>query len=451
MNAVEKNLPDTIVAIATPIGTGALSVIRMSGPKALDVAVQCTGRSSWLPRTATLAYVRASDASPIDQALWTWFPAPASFTGEDVVEVSCHGGMLVTRRVLDCLTACGARLAEPGEFSQRAFLNGKMDLTQAEAVMDIISAGSDLALRAAQNQLQGEIGQRVSAQAQALIAVTARVEAYIDFPDEEISVGTAESMANEIDAIRRALASLAETADCGRLLREGIRTVIAGPPNVGKSSLLNALLGYERAIVSGVAGTTRDTIEERVLMGGLCLRLTDTAGLHDSDDPVECAGMERSFRAVEEADLLIEVADASCAPSDFLPADSVPLHILVLNKSDLGIHPAWKDIDRPYVAYSCLQRIGKEELEQTILSLVMRSNAISASDHIVAVNARHRHALQDTMTALQAAHASVMRGDSPELTAFELREALEYLGTVTGRIDTEDILDSVFSQFCLGK
>ncbi len=451
MSAVENNLPDTIAAIATPIGMGALAVIRISGPDALKVAEQCTGRAHWLPRTATLAYVRASDASPIDQALWTWFPAPASFTGEDVVEVSCHGGMLVSQRVLDRLTDCGARLAEPGEFSQRAFLNGKMDLTQAEAVMDIISAGSDLALRAAQNQLKGEIGQRISAQVEALIAVTARVEAYIDFPDEEISVGTAENMANEIDAISRELASLAETADCGRLLREGIRTVIAGSPNVGKSSLLNALLGYERAIVSGVAGTTRDTIEERVLMGGLCLRLTDTAGLHDSNDPVECAGMERSRRAVEEADLLIEVADASCAPSDFVAADNIPLHILVLNKSDLGIHPAWKDSGRSYVVYSCLNGSGKEELERTIVSRVMGANAISASDHMVAVNTRHRRALQDTRNALQAAHASVMRGDSPELTAFELREALEYLGTVTGRIDTEDILDSVFSQFCLGK
>lgn len=451
MRVVEENLSDTIAAIATPLGTGALSVIRISGSGALRVAEQCAGRAQWQPRMATLAFVCASDGSHIDHALWTWFPAPASFTGEDVVEVSCHGGVLVTQRVLDRLTDCGARLAEPGEFSQRAFLNGKMDLTQAEAVMDIISAGSDLALRAAQNQLKGEIGHRVSKQAEALIALTARIEAYIDFPDEEISVGTAEGMAGEIDAISCELDSLVATADCGRLLREGIRTVIAGPPNVGKSSLLNALLGYERAIVSGVAGTTRDTIEERVLMGGLCLRLTDTAGLHDSNDPVECAGMERSRRAVEEADLLIEVADASCAPSDFEVAGNVPLHILVLNKSDLGIHPAWKASGRSFVAYSCLQAIGKKELEQAIVSRVMHSNAISASDHIVAVNARHRCALQDTLTALQAARASLLRGDSPELTAFELREALEYLGAVTGRIDTEDILDSVFSQFCLGK
>ena len=286
----------TIAAIATPPGTGAIAVVRMSGPQAHEIAVACCGRRLE-PRRATLVRLRRQDGSVVDEAVATYFAAPASYTGEDVVEISCHGGMLVTRRVLECLLAAGACPAEPGEFSRRAFTHGKLDLTRAEAVMDIISAGSDLALRAAQNQLQGAISSRVEAAADQLISTAAHLGAYIDFPEEEISPDTMEQLAAAMQSVRRDLQQLLDTADEGRFLREGVRTAIIGAPNVGKSSLLNMLLGYERAIVSNVAGTTRDTIEESVSLAGLRLRLTDTAGLHESADAIECAGMERSRRA----------------------------------------------------------------------------------------------------------------------------------------------------------
>ena len=335
---------DTIAAIATPPGSGAIAVIRMSGPQATDVLKACTGKVTE-ERRATLAYVRDERGQTIDEVVVTRFAAPASYTGEDVVEFSCHGGMLVTRRVLERLLQCGARPAEPGEFTRRAFENGRMDLTRAEAVMDVINAGSDLALRAAQNQLHGAIFRKVESAVDRLISVAAHVEAYIDFPEEDIAPDTTQDLVDAVDAVCAELRALLATADEGRLLREGVRTAIIGAPNVGKSSLLNMLLGYERAIVSDTAGTTRDTIEESVSLGGLRLRLIDTAGLHESADAIECAGMERSRRAGAEADLILEVADATLpAKRAELPPSSAQ-HLLLLNKCDLAEHADWQGVE----------------------------------------------------------------------------------------------------------
>ena len=304
----------TIAAQATAAGQGAIAVIRMSGTRCTDVLGICTpvGFPARLrPRCATLTHILEEDGSPIDQVLVTHFPAPASYTGEDTVEISCHGGMLVTERLLKRLYQCGASPAEPGEFTKRAFLNGRMDLTQAEAVMDVISAGSDLALKAAQSQLNGSIGARVDELKDELVHVLAHVEAYIDFPDEDISPDTASALLSRLANAQEQLSGLLGSAAAGRLLREGIRTAIAGPPNVGKSSLLNTLLGYERAIVSNIAGTTRDTVEESIQIAGLALRLIDTAGVRESSDLIEQAGILRTNRALEAADLVLEVADAS--------------------------------------------------------------------------------------------------------------------------------------------
>ena len=439
---------ETIAAIATAPGTGAIAVIRVSGPQAQQVVQGCTNGRRLQARLATLVRVRDTRGCVIDECVATYFAAPASFTGEDTVELSCHGGMLVIRRVLERLLACGARPAEPGEFSRRAFENGKLDLTQAEAVMDIISAGSDLALRAAQNQLQGAIGNQVAAAADILINVAAHVEAYIDFPEEDIAPDTTDTLLRQLDEVETILRRLLATADEGRLLREGIRTAIIGAPNVGKSSLLNMLLGYERAIVSSTAGTTRDTIEESVALGGLRLRLIDTAGLHESADAIERAGMERSRRAGAEADLILEVADATAPrPALELPQTGAH-HLLLLNKCDLPLHPDWA-AEQAAIRISCRAGTGREALEQAVEKLFLSESG--ERDSLAAINTRHRHALQQALEYLAAARAALCAGESPEFVDVDLRAALDSLGSITGRIDTEDILTRVFSTFCLGK
>ncbi len=442
---------DTIAALATPPGVGALAVIRISGPQACAVLHACAARRKPLePRRATLVRLLTPQGLTLDEVVATYFAAPASFTGEDVVELSCHGGLLVVRRVLERLFACGARPAEPGEFSRRAFENGRIDLTQAEAVMDVITAGSDLALRAAHNQLHGVISRRVEAAADRLIDVAAHVEAYIDFPDEDIAPDTAAGLLSGLDAVEAELRALLATADEGRLLREGVRTAIIGAPNVGKSSLLNCLLGYERAIVSPVAGTTRDTVEASVTLGGLRLQLIDTAGLHESADAIERAGMERSLRAGAEADLVLMVADASLPPA--LPElagshDAAPC-LLLLNKCDLNEHSGWAAYPEA-LRLSCRTGVGLEALSAAIEGLFL--HAPQESDSFAAINARHRYALGQALEALQQARESLLVGESAELTDVPLREALDALGAVTGRIDTEQILTRVFSTFCLGK
>ncbi len=444
--STEMQNTDTIAAIATPPGTGAIAVIRVSGPGATAVMHACCGRQLE-PRRATLVRMKDAAGRVVDEVVATWFAGPASYTGEDVVEVSCHGGMLVTRRVLERLLECGARPAEPGEFSRRSFENGKMDLTQAEAVMDIISAGSDLALRAAHNQLHGAISGRVAAAVDRLISVAAHVEAYIDFPEEDIAPDTTEELVAGIDAVVAELRALLATADEGRLLREGVRTAIVGPPNVGKSSLLNMLLGYERAIVSSTAGTTRDTIEESVTLGGLRLRLIDTAGLHESEDAIECAGMERSRRAGAEADLVLEVADATMPPQRPALPENGAAHLLLLNKCDLPEHSSWQGVEA--IRLSCRTGQGSDTLADAITKLFLHGHA--ETDSLAAINTRHRYALQQALDFLATVRAGLLAAESPELMDIDLRAALDALGSISGRVDTEDILTRVFATFCLGK
>ncbi len=353
----------TIAAIATPVGTGAVSMIRVSGPDSIRIADRLTGgkASSTMPRLAR--HCRILDGSEsIDDGLMTVFHAPNSYTGEDSVEFTGHGGMLVTREVLAKFLSSGAVAAGPGEFTQRAFLNGKLDLTQAEGVMDLISAQTRLSLRAARSQLDGVLGKRTTEARDELLETLAHLEAWIDFPEEDIDPQTGHLLRSRIGNVLSKVDSLLATADQGRVLREGVRTVIFGEPNVGKSSLLNRLLGFERAIVSDIAGTTRDTIEETINLHGLPIRLVDTAGVRESGDAIESEGIQRTVRQIESADLLLEVSDGSKPkPSEAILPHTNAKRLRILNKTDLGEHPSWSGDDA--VRLSCAVFLGNRGSE----------------------------------------------------------------------------------------
>jgi tRNA modification GTPase len=324
-----------------------------------------------------------------------------------------------------------------------------MDLTQAEAVMDLIGARTELALRAARVQLEGRLGKLSETIREDLIGEVAHLEAFIDFPDEDIDPEVGERMSGRLAGIEQRIRALADTADQGRMLREGVRTVIFGEPNVGKSSLLNQLAGYDRAIVSETAGTTRDTIDESVNVGGVALVLTDTAGVREVDDEIEREGVERSWRAVEQADLVLEVVDASRPPEGgsrvSQPGQS---HVLVLNKHDLGEDAGWSDVDGARV--SCLTGDGIGELVGRILA-VLHLNEADWGEEAVAVNARHRNCLRRAAEALGRGRELLSTGAAPEFVAVELREALDQVGAIAGKVDVEEILDGIFSSFCIGK
>ncbi|MGE9271139.1 MAG: tRNA uridine-5-carboxymethylaminomethyl(34) synthesis GTPase MnmE [Verrucomicrobiales bacterium] len=442
---------ETIAALATAGGTGAVALIRVSGAEAAAVVAEACGCGvDWPDRRAQLRTVRVENGAVIDKVVVTFFQGPRSYTGEPVAEVSTHGGRFVTRKVLDRILACGARSARPGEFTERAFFNGKLDLTQAEAVMDLISAQSELALRAAHEQLDGRLGQRTENLRGELIGVVAQLEAWIDFPEEDIDPATGKALQQRMASVREGIGRLLATADQGRVLREGLRTVICGLPNAGKSSLLNALLGENRAIVSDAAGTTRDTIEELLVVDGIPLRVVDTAGLREAEGVVEQEGIRRTRKEAERADLLIVVADASLSAEEALPQDLVelPRMIRVLNKTDLGIHPSWSGED--HILVSCVEETGLEELRGRIRELAEFGQA-DWGEHSVAINARHRDCLKGADDALSRAAESLATSQDAEIVAIELRESLDLLGEIAGRVDTEEILGSIFSQFCIGK
>ena len=441
---------DTIAAIATPFGEGAIALLRLSGPRSIEIARGIfRGKSALVPRVAHLGEIRDGDRK-LDDVLLTVFPAPASYTGEDVMEIACHGGVLISRRILELLLRRGARSAEPGEFTQRAYLNGKMDLTQAEAVMDLIGAQTDLALRAATEQLEGRLGARLRGLRDRVIEVLAHIEAFIDFPDEDIDPATGEALLAKIDAVRAEVSALLSTARPGRILREGVRTVIYGAPNVGKSSLLNLLLGYERAIVSARPGTTRDVIEEVIDLRGIPLRLVDTAGVRESDDEIEREGMARTQRQIERADLVLHVVDASVGLSDFTSqiSDLETRSLLVLNKCDLGEHESWRAVEG--VRISCLNNDGIAQLDDAIVAKITGGDT-AQRDWSVAINARHEAALQTALRFADAAREAFTSGLSPEFVAEELRATLNAVGDILGRVDHDEILGKIFSTFCIGK
>jgi tRNA modification GTPase len=444
---------DTIAAVATPFGEGAISLLRLSGPDALEIADRvCKARVSVFPaRRQRLAVLSDAAGRKLDEVLVSVHRAPASYTGEDVVEFACHGGILLTQRVLETLCAAGARPAQPGEFTQRAFLNGKMDLTQAEGVMDLIKAQTDLALRSAAEQLDGRLGQRIQALREDLLGLVAHVEAYIDFPDEDIDPDTGAALLTRFDAALSDVNALLATAGQGRILREGVRTVIFGEPNVGKSSLLNALAGQNRAIVSPTPGTTRDVIEIFINVKGIPLKLADTAGLRESTDPVEREGVARARQELERADLTLHVADASRPPPLVSEPQAAVASIRVLNKVDLGTDAGWQsDHCREAVRVSCRTGEGLEDLAEAIYRRVTGGQAVW-NDSAAAINARHQDCLQRARQSLETARAALSAGISPEFVALDLRGALDAVGAVVGAADAEEILGRIFSTFCIGK
>lgn len=456
---------DTIAAIATPLGEAGLSVIRVSGPQALDVATTCfrpAGKRGIAPKAAashTVHYghiVRGDPPTVVDEVLLTVLRAPRTFTREDVVEIGCHGGLTATRGVLDSLLQAGARIAEPGEFTKRAFLNGRIDLAQAEAVGDVIHARTELALAAANEQLAGKLSRRIDELRTSLMKVLAHVEAYIDFPDEDIPPSTQGQLIRQVESGIEAVGRLLATANDGRVLRRGIRAAILGRPNAGKSSLLNHLLGHERAIVSPVAGTTRDTIEETASIRGIPVVFVDTAGLREAMDPVEREGVRRSREALARADLVLHVVDGS---EPLHPVDRECLvecrgrkRILVLNKSDL---PRQFEMDPgeelpDTVAVSCTSGAGLGDLSEAIVRSVWKQGVGSEMLEVM-INARHQDALRRAGEALERA-LELLKGDwTLEICAMELRTATAAIGEVVGKTTTEDLLDAIFSQFCIGK
>jgi tRNA modification GTPase len=438
---------DTIAAPATAFGAGAVALTRISGPRAVEVAeavFRGRRRVTDLPPGRVVTGRIEREGETIDEVLLTVFRGPRSYTGEDVVEISGHGGVVVSRAVLQAVLAAGARVAEPGEFTRRAFLNGKMDLTQAEAVMDLISARGEVAARAAAGQLEGRLGRVVERVREEALTALAHLEAFIDFPEEGIDPESGQALLRRVDDLSAAVARLLSTADEGRMLREGVRLVIHGAPNVGKSSLLNLLVGYDRAMVSEVPGTTRDTIEENLTLRGIAFRVIDTAGLRESDDPLELEGMRRTRRHLEEADVAVRVLDAAAGMQGVVAA---PNEIVVLNKIDL-----WTGgkIPADVIPLCCLDGRGLEEL---VTALIGRTELVDfgRGEETVAVNVRHQQCLRTAADYLAETRRSLERGDAPELTALELRSALVAIGEITGAVDTEEVLGKIFGTFCIGK
>ena len=444
----------TVAAIATPPGMGAVGMIRVSGPEAFIRVSDCLpdghDAGSFPERYAKLTRIVDADGEPVDEVLLTCFQGPRSYTGEDTVEIACHGGVLVTRRVLQRLLDSGIETAGAGEFSQRAFMNGKMDLTQAEAVMDLISAQTELAMRAAHEQLKGRLGHESEAIREEILGIAAHVEAYIDFPEEDIDADTGAALLERLKLVGKNITKLLQTAEQGRILREGVRTVIFGSPNAGKSSLLNRLLGYERAIVSDVEGTTRDTVEEVLNLQGIPIRLIDTAGMRESEDVVEQQGVKRTRDQLESADLILEVVDGTQPVVTHLDQEEIGgrHHILVVNKCDLAEHPDWSSAVGARI--SCVTGEGLEGLSDAIAH-ELSMGAGEWGGHAVAINARHQTCLKRAQAALESAEKTLQEGAGAEFISIELRDAMDAIGEIAGRIDTEELLGEIFSSFCIGK
>ena len=454
----------TIAAIATPPGRGGVGIVRISGEEAPAILGRLV--PDW-PREFDSHKLRLSricdlDGELIDESLATLMKGPNSYTGEDVVEFQCHGGPIILRRVLDAALEAGARIAEPGEFTRRAFLNGRLDLTQAEAVADLVNATTESAHKLALEHLQGSLGGEIEELVELVTEAVVLVEAAIDFSHEEhVYQIESQEVGQRVDQVRRRLKSLRERFDRGRRRREGVRVVILGPTNAGKSTLFNALHGTDRAIVTDVAGTTRDFIEEELHLGGTAIRLVDTAGLRKTEDRVEAIGIERSHELGRQADLVVWVVDSSRPMSEEerqglgeLVDQSRPV-LLILNKSDrpLGL----SDEDRRLVErfqrrfQTSLESVPPEGIDEFTQALEELAAELTAGEGVLLSRARHLEGVVSALESLDRARQGLDMMMEHELIAIDLREALDALGAITGTVDTEEILGRIFSEFCVGK
>ncbi|RZA22363.1 MAG: tRNA uridine-5-carboxymethylaminomethyl(34) synthesis GTPase MnmE [Lysobacteraceae bacterium] len=440
---------DTIVAIATPPGAGGVGIVRVSGPQARQLAESLTGKSLQ-PRIARYARFADAQGEAIDDGIALYFAAPASFTGEDVVELQAHGSPVVLRQLVARCIALGARQAQAGEFSERAFLNGKLDLAQAEAIADLIAAGDAQAARAARRSLDGVFSRRVEALMDAVLAIRVHVEAAIDFADEPLDTLGGKALREKLDAVIEHVADLQREAERGRKLRDGLHVVLVGPPNAGKSSLLNALAGSERAIVTEVAGTTRDLLRETIRIDGVELTLVDTAGLREAGDAIEAEGIRRARGELERADLALVVVDARepeagrAAVADGIAG--VPRVLWLHNKADLLAGPAG-DTGAGQVLVSAKTGLGLDELHRRLLAL---SGVDDAGEGAFSARARHVQALVAAAGQLDVARLELGR-ERLELAAEALAQAHSALGDIGGRLSADGLLGHIFSSFCIGK
>lgn len=469
---------DTVAAIATAAGESGIGIIRISGEEALPIADRVLDRSILDAGAYTIHYRHAvtcscdnvenvSCAFPgriqekreiLDDVLVSVMLAPHSYTGENTVEINCHGGSLVLQRVLEEVLKAGARPAGPGEFSKRAFLNGKMDLSQAEAVMDLIQAKNRYAMEAAVSQLQGGLSDKVRELREEILNETAWIEAALDDPEHYDLTGYPEELGKKLGILVRRLENLIENAESGKVMKEGISTVILGKPNAGKSSLLNLLAGEDRAIVTEIAGTTRDTLTEHIRMAGLSLNLTDTAGIRESTDRVEQIGVEKARKAAADADLLLVMIDGS-VPLDkedreILASSEGKQAVILLNKSDLPQIVTAEEIGiiskHKVIVFSAKDGTGLPEMEETVRYMFYH-NEINFNDQIYVTSARHKNALEQALRSLKLVQNSISQGLPEDFFSIDLQDAYQSLGEITGETVGDDVIDRIFERFCTGK